>query len=192
MLRRSYDWVISQADKPYAVWVMVTIAFLESSVLPILPDIILMPMVLARRDRAFRLAALATVSSVAGGFLGYAIGMFAYQTIGIWLIRHFWTLDGFAAAQATFTRYGFWIIVGKGATPIPYKVVTILCGVMRYDLAWFTLASLIARGMRFFALAGLLYFFGEPIREFVERRLHWVFGGIVALLLAGFLALRYL
>jgi membrane protein YqaA with SNARE-associated domain len=192
MLRRIYDWVILQAEQPYALWLMLGISFLESSILPILPDLILMPMILAQRRRAFWLAGAATISSVIGGYLGYAIGVFAYQTIGVWLIEHFWTMEGFTKTQVTFDKYGFWLIVGKGATPIPYKIVTILCGVMRYDLWWFTLASLIARGMRFFLLAGLLYYFGEPIRGFVERRLPWVIAGVAVLLVGGFAALRFL
>lgn len=191
MLRRAYDWVIAQADHPYAFWLMVGISFLESSVLPILPDLILMPMILAHRRHAFWLATAATVSSVLGGYLGYLIGAFAFHTVGIWLVQHFWTIEGFTRAQATFDRYGFWLIVGKGATPIPFKIVTILCGVMRYDLFWFTIASVIARGMRFYLLAALLYFFGDRIRVFIERHLPWVLTGIVLLLVVGFAGLRY-
>jgi membrane protein YqaA with SNARE-associated domain len=192
MLRRLYDWVIENAHRPAAVWVLNGISFAESSFLPLVPDVVLIPMILADRRRAFRLASWATASSVLGGFLGYAIGYFVFDTVGLWLVTHFWTLDGFEVAKLKFDQWGFWLIVAKGATPIPYKIVTILCGVLHYDLAKFALASTIARGMRFYAEAVLLYIFGDRIRHFVERWLVWVTTGLALVVIAGIVvALRY-
>lgn len=191
MLRRLYDWVLTHADKPYAVWVMAAISFTESSFFPMPPDIILVPMMLAERRKAFWFAFVATVSSVLGGFLGYAIGYFVFDTVGRFLVEHFWTMDGFIQAQAQFDRWGFWLIVGKGVTPIPYKIVTILCGVLHYDLFKFAIASIIARGIRFMFEAFVLYFWGDAARHFIEKRLALVTAGFLVLLVGAFLVLRF-
>ncbi|HLY55446.1 MAG TPA: YqaA family protein [Stellaceae bacterium] len=192
MLRRLYDWVIENAHKPQALWILVGISFAESSFLPLVPDVVLIPMILAERRRAFWLATWATVSSVIGGYLGYAIGYLAFESIGVWLIEHLWTMEGFQHAKAQFNDWGFWLIVGKGLTPIPYKIVTILCGVLHYDLAKFTLASIIARGMRFYAEAVALYIWGDAVRGFLERWLVWVTTSIVVAIVGAVLAFRYL
>jgi membrane protein YqaA with SNARE-associated domain len=192
MLRRLYDWVLDNAHRPHALWLLVGISFAESSFLPLVPDVVLIPMILAERRRAFALATWATASSVIGGYLGYAIGYLVFDTIGTWLIEHLWTMDGFARAKAMFTEWGFWLIVWKGATPIPYKIVTILCGVMHYDLAKFTLASIIARGMRFYMEAALLYLFGEPVKAFIERWMVWVTSAVAVAVVGTVVAIRYL
>ncbi len=192
MLRRFYDWILGHADKPYAVWILAAMSFAESSFFPLPPDVLLIPMSLAERRKALFYATVATVSSVLGGYLGYAIGYFVYDTIGRFLVEHLWSIDKFEALRETFDTWGFWLIIGKGATPIPYKIVTILCGVLHYDLAKFTAASIIARGMRFYLVAILLYFYGEAVRDFIERRLALVTTGFVALLVGAFLALRFL
>ena len=185
-------WLLDHAQKPGAIWLLAAVAFTESSFFPIPPDLLLIPQILARRERAFWLATVATVSSVIGGFLGYAIGYWLYDSIGVWIVDHLGSPAGFARAKASFAVWGFWLIVGKGATPIPYKIVTILCGVMHYDLTKFAIASVIARGMRFYLEAALLYWFGEQARAFIEKRLMLTMTAALVLLIGGFLLLHYL
>ena len=181
-------WLLDHAQKPGAVWLLAAVSFTESSFFPIPPDLLLIPQILARRERAFWLATVATVSSVIGGFLGYWL----YDSIGVWIVDHLGSPAGFARAKASFAVWGFWLIVGKGATPIPYKIVTILCGVMHYDLTKFAIASVIARGMRFYLEAALLYWFGEQARAFIEKRLMLTMTAALVLLIGGFLLLHYL
>ena len=192
MLRRLYDWVIRLAAHPRAIPALGVISFLESSIFPIPPDVMLIPMVLSRREKAWWYATIATVSSVLGGLLGYAIGYYAYQAIGE-PILHFYgkehALDGFVAFVQT---YGFEAVVLKGMTPIPYKLVTIAAGVAHMDVWLFIVASISARAMRFFLVAGLLYWFGQPIRAFIEHRLTLVTTVFVVLLVGGFVAVKFL
>jgi membrane protein YqaA with SNARE-associated domain len=168
------------------------VSFIESSFFPIPPDVMLIPMVLADRDRAWRFATIATVASVIGGLLGYAIGYFAYDAIGLPILKFYGkehALDSFI----TFVHeYGVPAVIIKGMTPIPYKIVTIAAGVAKMDLPAFIGASIIARAMRFYLVAGLLYFFGDPIREFIEDRLAVVTTAFVVLLVGGFVAVKYL
>jgi membrane protein YqaA with SNARE-associated domain len=192
MLRRFYDWIFEQAAKPYAIWLVAGISFTESSFFPLPPDLLLIPMVLANRRRAFWIATVATVSSVIGGYLGYAIGYYAFDTIGNFIVQHMVSEQSFASVKATFDHWGFWAIIFKGATPIPYKIVTILSGFLHFDLAQFTIASIIARGMRFYSEAILLYFYGERAREFVERRLMLVTTAVAGALVGGFLLFKFL
>ena len=192
MLRRLYDRLLAECDKPGAIWLLAGVAFAESSFFPIPPDVMLIPMMLANRRRVWLLATVATISSVIGGFLGYAIGYWLFETVGRFLIEHLMTMQGFERAKAQFDIWGFWLIIGKGVTPIPYKIVTILCGVLHYDLAKFALASIIARGLRFYLEGVFLYFFGEPARAFVEKRLAMTMTAVAVLLIGGFVvALRY-
>lgn len=175
-----------------APWALAVVSFVESSFFPIPPDVMLVPMVLGRRERAWRYATVATVASVLGGLLGYAIGYYAYDAVGLPILRLYGkehALDGFM----TFVReYGVPAVIIKGMTPIPYKVVTIAAGVGKMDLMLFIGASIVARAMRFFLVAGLLYFAGEPIRAFIEQRLALVTTAFVVLLVGGFVAARYM
>jgi membrane protein YqaA with SNARE-associated domain len=186
VLRRLYDWVISLAASPNAVWALAAVSFVESSFFPIPPDALLVPMVLADRSRAWRLALVCTVSSVLGGFLGYAIGYFAFDTIGQPLLRFYGVTEQFDALQQLYARWGAWLIIVKGATPIPYKLVTIASGAFHFDLGTFAICSMFSRGIRFFLIAALLWRFGEPIRDFIERRLTLVFSLGVAAVVGGF------
>ena len=192
MLKRLYTWTMALAGHRHAGWWLAAIAFIESSVFPIPPDVMLMAMVLARRERAFRYAAICTIASVVGGFLGYAIGYFLFETLGQWIIALYHLEPKFEAFKQTFNQYGAWIVLIKGLTPIPYKLVTITAGVAHLDLVVFGLASLASRGMRFFLVAALLWRFGPPIRDFVERRLTLVTTGFVVALVGGFLAVKFL
>ena len=192
VIERFYRWTLSMAGRPDADRVLAVVSFCESSFFPIPPDAFLIPMVLAQRDKAWRLAAICTVASVLGGILGYAIGAFLYDTVGQWLIRIYGLQGKAAEFQALYDHWGLWVILIKGMTPIPYKLITIASGVAGYDIVLFGVASLISRAMRFYPLTALLWWFGPPIRRFVEKRLIWVTTIFVVFLFAGFLLLRYL
>ena len=192
MLRRLYDWVIRLAAHPRAIPALGIISFLESSVFPIPPDVMLVPMVLANRQKAFRIALVCTVASVLGGLLGYAIGYYFFETLGEWVVRTYGLQQSLAAFRAGFAEYGIWIILIKGLTPIPYKLVTIASGAAHFDLFTFVWASIVTRGLRFFLVAALLWRFGEPIRRFLEERLTLITWLFLIALVGGFVAFRYL
>jgi membrane protein YqaA with SNARE-associated domain len=192
MLRSLYDWLLRIAAHPHALPWLAVVSFVESSVFPIPPDVMLVPMVLANRHKAFLIATVCTVTSVLGGLLGYAIGYYFFETIGAWIVKSYGMQAGLDTFRAGFDRYGTWIILIKGATPIPYKLVTIASGAAHFDLWTFIWASIVTRGARFFLVAALLWKYGEPIRIFIEKRLTlltWVF--LIALI-GGFVAFRYL
>ncbi len=192
MLRRLYDWVIRLSGHPKALWALASVSFVESSFFPIPPDIMLIPMVLAQRAKAWLFAGVCTIASVAGGFLGYAIGYYLFETAGKWVIELYGLQGGFAQFQEQFNEWGLWVILIKGLTPIPYKLVTIASGAAHFDLLTFGLASLATRGARFFLVAGLLYIVGDPIRHFIEKHLTLVTTAFVLIIVAGFVAVAYL
>ncbi|BCJ89378.1 cytochrome b561 [Terrihabitans soli] len=192
MLRPLYNWTMRFAEGRHAIPAMGAISFAESSFFPIPPDVVLVPIVLANRDKAFQIAAWCTITSVLGGILGYAIGAFLYESLGQWLLGLYGYGDRFEEARAWYQQYGDWVILVKGLTPIPYKLVTITSGVFGYDFFWFVLLSLITRGARFFLIAGLLKAYGEPIRAFIEKRLELVMVLFLVILVAGFVAVKYL
>jgi membrane protein YqaA with SNARE-associated domain len=192
MLRKIYNWCIDAAGKPHATWILGAVSFMESSFLPVPPDIMLIPMLLARPDRAWRFAAICTLTSVAGGVLGYLIGSALYDSVGLWLIRLYGYGDKVEAFREAYAQYGAWIILLKGLTPIPYKIVTIASGFAGYNFGLFVLLSLLTRGARFFAEAFLLRRYGERAREMIEKRLgFWVTAGALVLV-AGAVAALYL
>ena len=192
MLRALYDWTIRMADHPRALWVLAVISFAESSVFPIPPDVLMIPMILARPSRAWLIAGVALVSSVLGGVLGYAIGAFAYESIGQPILEALGKGDAMDAFNARFNDFGFWAVLTAGVTPFPYKVITIMSGWTGMPLATFIATSVLARALRFFLVAGLLWKFGAPIRDFIERRLGLVTILFVALLFGGFYLVRHL
>lgn len=192
MLRKTYDWTMEQAGRPHAIWVLAAISFIESSVFPIPPDVLLIPMVLAAPTRAWRLALICTVASVAGGFLGYAIGALLYEAVAQPLLAFYGYMDKFAAFQDMYNEWGAWIVFGAGVTPFPYKVITIASGVTHLDPTVFGVASVLARGLRFFIIAALLWKFGPPIRVFIEAHLGKLTAAFFALLLGGFLILKWI
>lgn len=184
MLRRIYDWCIAAAHKPYALWLMGAVSFAESSFFPIPPDVMLIPMSLARPKRAWLYALVCTITSVLGGAVGYAIGALLFDSIGQWLIQLYGYADKMEAFRAGYAQYGAWIILLKGLTPIPYKLVTLSSGFAEYNFWAFIGLSVIARGGRFFMVAILLNRYGAAIREAIEKRLGlWV--AIAAVLLVG-------
>jgi len=192
MLRAIYDWMMIKAGHRHALGWLAAVSFIESSIFPIPPDVMLIPMVIAAPTRWAHIALVCTVSSVLGGFLGYAIGAFAMDTIGMAILGAFHLVDKFHALKPIIDEWGVWFIIVKGMTPIPYKLVTITAGAFDFDLAKFTLASVVARGMRFFLVAALLWKFGPPVRAFVERRLTLVTTLFVLLLVGGVVALKFI
>ncbi|WP_299409400.1 YqaA family protein [uncultured Roseobacter sp.] len=192
MLRKLYDWTLSMVDHPRALWVLAFISFIESSVFPIPPDILMIPMIIARPSRAWLIAGVALVFSVLGGILGYAIGAFAFETIGKPILESLGKDDAMAAFSTRFNDLGFWAVLTAGVTPFPYKVITIMSGWTAMPLGTFIATSILARGLRFFLVAFLLWKFGAPIRDFIERRLGLMFTLFIVLLVGGFAALKYL
>jgi membrane protein YqaA with SNARE-associated domain len=192
MLRRIYDWCVSAADRPYAVWLMGLISFVESSFFPIPPDAMLVPMSLARPDRAWFYAHVCTFTSVAGGVLGYAIGSLLYDSVGQWLLHLYGWADKIDAVRAVYAQWGGWIILAKGVTPIPYKIVTIASGFFGYSFPLFVLLSFVARGIRFYLLAFLLSRYGEQARHILEKRLGFWVALMAVTLVVGVVVALYL
>src|SRR5476649_1681976 len=190
LLRRLYDWCVAAAGKRHALGILTVVAFAESSFFPIPPDVMLVPMSLARPDRAFRLAAWCTVASVTGGIVGYGIGALLYDSVGAWLIHLYGYGDKVEAFRTAYEQWGAWIILIKGLTPIPYKIVTITSGFAGYNFGLFVLFSIIARAGRFFLLAFLLHRYGEQARHLIEKRLGlWVLLGAGVVVIGVVMAL---
>lgn len=192
MIRRLYDWCIAVAQKRQAPWALGTVSFVESSFFPIPPDVILIPMALARPDRAWLYATICTVTSVAGGVFGYLIGWLLFDTVGQWLINLYGYGDKMAALRGQYAEWGVWIILVAGITPFPYKVVTIASGFASYSLPLFILFSIIARGIRFYAIAFLFHRYGTWARTILEERLTLWFWLFVTLLIGGFAGAWYI
>jgi membrane protein YqaA with SNARE-associated domain len=192
MLKRLYEWTLSMAQHPRALWALAFVAFVESSVFPIPPDILMIPLIVARPKEAFKIAFVATLASVAGGMLGYYIGYGAFETIGKPVLEFYGKDAYFDEFKQTYNQYGAWAVLIAGVTPFPYKVITILSGATALSLPVFIAASVVARALRFFVVAALLWKFGEPIRDFIEKRLGLMFILFVALLLGGFILVKFL
>ncbi|HLW91236.1 MAG TPA: YqaA family protein [Roseiarcus sp.] len=188
MFQRLYHWVLSLAESEHAPAALAAIAFAESSFFPIPPDVILVPMSLARPRQAWRYAAICTVASVAGGMVGYAIGALLFDTVGQWLIAAYGYGDRMAALKETYARWGALVILVKGLTPIPYKLVTIVSGLLGYNFLLFVLLSALTRGARFFILAGALNLFGDTLRVALERHFALFMGIIAVTIVVGFWA----
>ncbi len=192
MLRSLYDWTIHLSERPHALWALAIVAFVESSVFPIPPDVLMIPMIIATPRRAWLIAGVATVSSVLGGLFGYYIGWGLFESVGRPVLEFYGKDAYFDEFSLRYNEWGAWAVLIAGITPFPYKVITILSGTTGLDLAIFTISSVVARGFRFFLVAALLWKFGPPIRRFIEARLGLVFTVFMALLLGGFLVVRYL
>ncbi|PKQ11064.1 MAG: cytochrome B [Alphaproteobacteria bacterium HGW-Alphaproteobacteria-1] len=191
MLRALYDRTIRMAEHRHALWVLAVISFAESSVFPIPPDVLMIPMILARPSRAWLIATVALVSSVLGGMLGYAIGAYAYEGLGQPILAALGKGDAMAAFSTRFNDFGFWAVLTAGVTPFPYKVITIMSGWTAMPLGTFIATSILARGIRFFLVAALLWKFGAPVRDFIERKLGLLTILFVVLLFGGFYLTRY-
>ena len=192
MIRRLYDWVFSLARHRHANWALVGVSFVESSVFPIPPDVLLIPMVLAERRKWAWIALNCTVASVLGAFFGYFIGAVLYDAIGKPILEFYGMSDRFDDIAAWYNKWGGWGVLFAAMTPFPYKVITIFSGATGLNLAVFAIVSIVGRSARFFIISGLLYLYGEPIRAFIEKRLSLMFTIAILLLLAGFVSVKYL
>lgn len=191
MLRKLYNQILALAERPEAPLWLFAIAFAEASFFPIPPDALLIPLALAQPRKAWRFAAIATLGSVLGGALGYSIGFLLLDKLAQPIIHFYHYETAFQAFQAKFTQYGVWVILIKGLTPIPYKIVTIAAGAAAFNFPLFMIASLVTRGARFFLEAVLLRKFGEPARDFIEYRLGLVTGLVALGIIAGFAILKF-
>lgn len=191
-VRKIYDAVFHLSKDNGAIYWLFAVAFIESSFFPIPPDVMLIPMILAAPDKAWKIAGVATVGSVIGAYFGYAIGFYFFQLIAEPLLDFYGYLDKFNSFKNLYNQYGAWIVFGAGITPFPYKIITIASGVVHTNLLVFTVASIIARGMRFFLVAWLLKKYGEAMREFIEKNLGWLSVVFLLLLIGGFAAVKFI
>ena len=191
MIEKLYNWTISLASHPFAIGFLAVVAFLESSIFPIPPDVLLIAMVLANRDRTWVMASVCTLFSVIGGLFGYIIGFFLFTNIGDPILEFYGYKEHFSKFQGFYNDWGAWIVFAGGFTPIPYKVITIASGVVHLNLMTFILASVLSRGMRFFLVSALLWYFGPSIREFIEKNLNSLAILFFVILLLGFVVARY-
>ena len=192
MLRSVYDWTMNFAAHRNAFWALFIISFIESSVFPIPPDILLIPMILASREKAWKIALVCTIGSVLGGIAGYGIGYFLFEQFGRPLLEFYGKAGKFTEFQEMYNAWGVWVVAMAGLTPFPYKVITIASGVTALNLGTFIIASVVSRGIRFFLEAWLLWYFGDPIRDFVEKYLGILVTGGFVVLLGGFVAVKFL
>ncbi|MEM8839950.1 MAG: YqaA family protein [Pseudomonadota bacterium] len=192
MLRRMYDWVLRLAGTKHATSTLGTVSFVESSFFPIPPDVLLIPMVLAKRHKWIFYATICTLTSVLGAFLGYAIGAFLYESVAEPILSFYGKVEKFDEIRGWYNEYGGLGVLFAAVTPFPYKVLTIFSGVTGLDFITFTVVSIIGRGMRFFLVAWLVYAFGQPVQAFIEKRLGLTLTVGMVLLIGGFLAVKLL
>ena len=192
MIRALYDWTIRLADHPKALWALGIVSFVESSFFPIPPDVLMIPMIIARPSRAWLIATVALVTSVLGGLFGYFIGAVLWEAVGQPILEFYGKTDAAEVFSERFNQYGAWAVLIAGITPFPFKVITIVSGWTGLSLPVFIISAIVARGFRFFIVAGLLWAFGAPIRDFIERRLGLMFTLFMVLLIGGFALVKYL
>jgi membrane protein YqaA with SNARE-associated domain len=192
MFRKLYDWTLALAQKPYAPHALAGISFAESSFFPVPPDVILLPMCLAKPAKALYYALICTISSVLGGMVGYAIGYLLYDTVGAWVISTYGLAGKMEAFRETYQAHGHWVILLKGLTPIPFKLVTITSGLAGYNFLMFVLLSLITRGLRFYMVAGAMHYFGDGMKVFIEKHLTALAIGAIVLIVGGIWATKFL
>lgn len=191
-MKKIYDWMLNAASKENALWVLFAVSFIESSFFPIPPDIMLIPMVLATPKKAWKIAGTCTIASVLGGYFGYAIGFLGFDLIAKPLLEFYGYMDKFDSFKQYYIEYGAWIVFAAGLTPFPYKVITIASGAVGMNLVVFGIASIVARGMRFFLVSGMLKVCGDPIKEFIEKHFGLLSIIFFILLFGGFILIKYL
>jgi membrane protein YqaA with SNARE-associated domain len=192
MIRSLYNWTMSLAGHAHARWALAAVSFAESSFFPVPPDVLLMPMVLEKRDKAWQYAFICTIFSLLGAMLGYAIGMFFFEAIGRPVIEFYGKVEQFEHLQELFAQNSWWIVFTAGLTPFPFKVITITSGLFALNPAVFIIGCAISRGMRFYAVAALLWKFGRPIRAFIDKHLGWLTILFCLLLAGGYYAIKFI
>lgn len=192
LVKAVYDYMINLASKPNAMYFLFAVAFIESSFFPIPPDVMLIPMVLAMPNKAWKIAGLATIASVIGGFFGYLIGVYFFDLIAAPVLNFYGYMPSFDSFKEYYHQWGAWIVFGAGVTPFPYKVITIASGVVHLDLWTFGIASVLARGLRFYLVAWLLKKYGASMKDFIEKNLGILSVLFLILLIGGFVAVKYL
>ena len=192
MMKRLYDWAMRMVSGPKAVAALCAVSFVESSFFPIPPDLLLIPMILKNREKAFRFAFYCTIFSVLGGAFGYAIGHFLYDVVGVPILDFYNYRESFEQFCQSYNNYGAWIVFGAGVTPFPYKIITIASGVTGLNFVIFMVASVLARGLRFYLIAWLLWKWGKPMKDFIERNLGWLSIVFFILLIGSFYLIKYL
>ena len=191
-LRRLYDWVLHWAETPYGVPALFLLAFAESSFFPVPPDVLLIALAVSVPRRAFWFALVCLAGSITGAYVGYALGYFSWETVGQPLVDFYHGHETMDWIRRQYETYGFWGILVAALTPIPYKIFTIASGVFHFDLGTFTAASILGRGLRFFAVGTLIYFFGAPIRDAIDRHFNLMAAMFVILLIGGFVVIKWL
>ena len=192
LLRRLYDWVLHWAETPYATPALFILAFAESSFFPVPPDILLIALAISIPAGSFRYAVICSVGSVLGGMLGYAIGLFGYEAIGRPIVELYQGQDIMDMIKVQYDTYGFWGVLAAAITPIPYKVFTISSGFFKFSFLSFMIASIVGRSFRFFLVAGLIWKFGSPIRDFIDKYFNMLSYVFIVLLIGGFIVIKYL
>tara|TARA_Y100000996_G_C22445663_1_gene611717 strand:- start:361 stop:945 length:585 start_codon:yes stop_codon:yes gene_type:complete len=192
ILRKIYNWTIEKSKHPKAVWFLSLVSFSESSFFPIPPDIILIPMIIAKRTRAWFYAFVCTISSVLGGLFGYCIGYFFYNSIGKIILEYYGLTNQFIIFEEYYLKYGILIVIGAGITPFPYKFITIASGVFGLNVFLFTVVSFFSRGLRFYLLSFLLKFFGEKIEKLIDKYFNILAILFFVLLVAGIVVVKYI
>lgn len=193
MFKKLYAWMLNKAASPAATPLLAGVSFIESSVFPLPPDIMLVPMCLANRKKAFWFAFVCSIASVMGGLLGYAIGFFLFETVGKWILNFYGGADNaYEAFKNSFDQYGFWLVLMAGFTPFPFKVITICSGLTKLNLGVFILASAVSRSGRFFLEATLIYIYGDKIRNLLEKHLELITVLFFMLLICGFLLIKFI
>lgn len=183
VLRPLYDWTLRQAEKPYVAWLIFFVALIEPCLFPLPPDTLLIPACIANRDKTYKLAGFCTIGSVIGGVLGYGIGALAMATIGDWIVNTYHLQHTFEVFRDGFNKWGMWIILAKGLTPIPFMLVSVASGAVHLNLAVFIFSATVTRGARFFLEAWLIHRYGEPIQGFIEKHLTWIGLAVLAVIL---------
>ena len=192
LLRSLYNWTLKKAEHKYSSWILSIVSFAESSFFPIPPDILLIPMIIAKRVKAWMYAFICTFSSVLGGVAGYAIGYFFYSSIGVLIIDAYHLSSSFNTFESYYNEYGILIVLGAGFTPFPFKFITIASGVFKLNIIHFILVATFARGLRFYLIAFLLYFFGNPIKELIDKYFNLLASLFFILLLGSIIFIKFL
>jgi len=192
LFRSLYNWTLSKSEHKYSAWILSVVSFAESSFFPIPPDILLIPMIIAKRVKAWMYAFICTFSSVLGGVAGYAIGYFFYNSIGILIIDAYHLSNSFITFESYYNEYGILIVLGAGFTPFPFKFITIASGVFNLNIFLFIIVAMIARGLRFYLIATLLYIFGNTIKNLIDKYFNFLVSLFFILLIGSILIIKLL